>query len=109
LGIAPIPGKLKAWVMAQPEECKVWKINDKLPEAFVNLIKEVVSEQTKMGKYFVRIASDLGVNPATFSRWLAGYGPLTRDDIYLLATKISPTIFLTLWMRLPENYQVSRK
>jgi len=93
-------------MMEQRDECKEWKINDKLPEAFVNLLKEVINEQTKKGRYFMRIASDLGVNPATLSRWLAGYGPLNRDDIYTLAAKISPTIFLTLYMRLPENYKV---
>jgi hypothetical protein len=96
-------------MMEQRDDCKEWKINDKLPEAFVNLIKEVITAQTKKGKYFIPIASDLGVNPATLSRWLAGCGPLTRDDIYALAAKISPIIFLTLDMRLPENYKAVRK
>jgi hypothetical protein len=70
----------------------------------VGVGKIIVTEQeVEQKNNFMQIADELGVNPSSLSRWLAGMGSLNQDDIHALATNISPTVYTLLHLPWPNN------
>ncbi len=74
-----------------------WKANEKLPQSFVHLVNEIIKVNCyQRKKPFNQIASEWGINPATLSRWMAGFGPLNKDDISKLTSVFGRVIQITL-------------
>lgn len=83
----------------QPKE---WSSKDNLPGGFVAWLKEIIHEKEIYHKRgFRSIANELGVNPSTLSRWIAGMGPLTQQDIHILAKNLSPVVYSFLGLARP--------
>ena len=84
-------------------EEKEWQISEKIPEAFVRVIREYVAEQSRQRTSYPRIAAELGISPAILSRWLAGMGPLREKNICKLSTIFGQSIYITCGLKLPDQ------
>jgi hypothetical protein len=80
---------------------KEWTSREQLPGGFVEWLNFIVRIlAVEQGKDFVRIANDLGISPRLLSRWLAGKGPLTQENIDALAENLGHSVFTTLGLPL---------
>lgn len=83
--------------MTASKEFREWSSTDRLPAGFAEWLKDVVTEQeTELYKSFRKIAEELDVNPNILSRWIAGMGPLSQNDIRMLASKLGPVVYTFL-------------
>ena len=78
-----------------------WSSTDKLPEGFTEWLKEIVTEQEVLKSYW-KIAEELGVDPSLLSRWLAGMGPLSQNDIRVFSSNLGPVVYTFLGLPRPD-------
>ena len=89
--------------MTASKELREWSSTERLPEGFAEWFKDVVTEQaTEQYKSFRKIAEELGVNPHILSRWMAGMGPLSQNDIRSLSSHLGPVVYT--FLGLPRPY-----
>jgi hypothetical protein len=83
---------------------KEWTTTEDLPKSFVIWLKDrVVEHWVKERKGVVQIASEMGIKPAMFSRWMGGKGPLKKNDIRALADYFDLGIYTLLGIKRPNN------
>ena len=87
---------------------KEWGISERLPNAFVELITEHVEKEQRSRKSFLYIAEELGIYSTNLSRWLAGMGPLSHQDIQCLASRLGNGIYIVLGIHKPELYNYDK-
>ena len=81
--------------MFEEKQPKEWSSNEVLPRGFAEWLKETVREHEVNKKMaFRQIAAEFGVIPAILSRWVAGMGPMTQNNIRLLASNLSPVVYI---------------
>lgn len=90
--------------MKEQNEFREWGITEKLPRAFVKILKEIIAEETKKKKVLISIAGELEVEAHLLSRWMGGIGPLNQDDISALAANLGPVIYYALGLQRPINH-----
>ena len=78
-----------------------WSSTDKLPGGFTEWLKEIITEQ-EASKTYWKIAEELGVKPSLLSRWIAGMGPLSQNDIRLLSSNLGPVVYTFLGLPRPD-------
>ena len=79
--------------MFEDNQFKEWSSKEILPRGFTEWLKDIIREyEINQKKGFRYIASELGVNPSMLSRWITGMGPMTQNDIQLLASNLSPVV-----------------
>ncbi|MGB6681045.1 MAG: helix-turn-helix transcriptional regulator, partial [Candidatus Bathyarchaeia archaeon] len=88
--------------MNGPKELREWSSTDRLPGGFAEWLKDIVTEQ-EAKKGFRKIAEELGVAPSILSRWIAGMGPLSQNDIRMLASKLGPVVYTFLGIPRPDD------
>ena len=88
--------------MNTSNELREWSSTEELPRGFAEWLNDIVREQEKE-KGFRKTADEFGVAPSILSRWLAGMGPLNRNDIQKLAAKLGPTVYTFLNLVRPED------
>lgn len=89
--------------MDQENTFPEWGDNDKLPTAFVKCLEAVVEVKHRFKKSHRTIAKEWGINPSNLSRWLAGIGPLTEEDIHKLDKGLGQWVYTSLWMVPPKK------
>lgn len=90
--------------MTASKELREWSSTERLPAGFAEWLKDVVTEQeTELYKSFRKIAEELGVDPSLLSRWMAGKGPLSQNDIRMLASKLGPVVYTFLGIPRPDD------
>jgi hypothetical protein len=87
--------------MIDSNRLREWSSTDKLPGGFTVWLKEIVTEQEASKSYW-KIAAELGVEPSLLSRWLAGMGPLSQNDIRVLSSNLSPVVYTFLGLPRPD-------
>lgn len=90
--------------MFEEKQPKEWSSNEKLPRGFTEWFQETIREsETEHKKEFRQIATELGVKPSILSRWIGGMGPMTRMNVRLLASKLSPVVYTYLGLPRPNH------
>jgi plasmid maintenance system antidote protein VapI len=87
--------------MNDPYRFREWSSTDKLPKGFTEWLKEIVAEREVSESYW-KIARALGVNPSLLSRWIAGTGPLSQDEIRKLSSELGPVVYTFLGLPRPD-------
>ena len=90
--------------MSKQKSLREWSSTERLPEGFAKWLKEIITQQeTEHRKGFRQIATELGVDPALLSRWIAGAGPLNEESIRALVANLGPVVYIYLGMPRPNN------
>ena len=89
--------------MTASKEPREWSSTEELPRGFAEWFKDAVKEkETKEYMSFRKIARELSVNPNILSRWVAGMGPLSQNDIRKLASNLGLVVFTFLGIPNPD-------
>ena len=90
--------------MSKQKSLREWSSTERLPEGFAKWLKEIITQQeTEHRKGFRQIATELGVDPALLSPWIAGAGPLNEESIRALVANLGPVVYIYLGMPRPNN------
>ena len=87
--------------MNTSHELREWSSTEELPRGFAEWLEEIVREQEEE-KGFRKIADEFGIDPSILSRWLAGMGPLSQNDIRVLSSNLGPMVYTFLGLPRPD-------